>query len=408
MQVAAIKGSHLSPQQVRLWSLQAGNQAYRCMCSIVLDGPLEKERFLQALQQVAMRHEILHTVFHRVPEIDMPMQVVKDDLLPFCLDVSLEGLTVLEQDVQMHTYTEAALGLAFNLAQGPLFHLYLLRLSPQHSVLLVSLSALCADAATLKHLICEVCQTYLVNEELIKDEPDNTEALLEYADIGAWQQSLLQEEDALEAQAYWRELDPTKFSTRLPFEDHSHAEHTFSEENMLIGKNLEVAFRPHNFPIPLNSKLENQLHALAQCFGVSPEVVLLTCWQIVLGRLTRDANVVVGVVCDGRHYNELETALGLLTRVLPVSAPFEKEWSFSHALSQVGSTLEHVIEQQEYFTWDIFSTSPGESRSVARVLPLSFSTKYGRQTYMLVQYVSHWTSIIVVQNVLLSSCMFYN
>ena len=76
MQMAGLKGSHLSFQQVRQWSLQGESQGYRAQCTILLEGELDRDRLQMAVQEVVSRHEILRTVFRFVPGMEVPVQVV--------------------------------------------------------------------------------------------------------------------------------------------------------------------------------------------------------------------------------------------------------------------------------------------------------------------------------------------
>src|SRR6185312_3721340 len=151
MQPAAFKGFRLSLQQVRLWSWQRESQLYRALCAVRLEGKLDTGVFQQALQDVISRHANLRTIFHVVPGMEMPMQVVAARAEVSCPLICLEDLGEAEQAALLGERFAAAQQEPFDLEQGPLLRVELLRLSTQQHVLLLCLPALCADSATLKH-----------------------------------------------------------------------------------------------------------------------------------------------------------------------------------------------------------------------------------------------------------------
>ena len=69
MSAETVEGSRLSPQQSRLWSLQAlsGAGAYRVACSVAIEGNVDPSRLRRCLEQIVARHEILRTSFRRLP-----------------------------------------------------------------------------------------------------------------------------------------------------------------------------------------------------------------------------------------------------------------------------------------------------------------------------------------------------
>src|SRR5437764_13882873 len=101
MQTGALKGSHLSLQQARLWSLLQRSHAYHAQCVVLLEGRLRTKVLRDELQHMVKRHEILHTVFYRIPGMDEPMQVVAEDAELAYQEVSLEQLSSASQMAQL-------------------------------------------------------------------------------------------------------------------------------------------------------------------------------------------------------------------------------------------------------------------------------------------------------------------
>src|ERR1043165_2006215 len=77
MHEEVIQGFRLSPQQERIWRLEATQpNRFRTRCSVSVSGPLDIERFQQAVNDVIARHEILRTSFYFLRDRNDPLQVI--------------------------------------------------------------------------------------------------------------------------------------------------------------------------------------------------------------------------------------------------------------------------------------------------------------------------------------------
>ncbi|HLG65233.1 MAG TPA: amino acid adenylation domain-containing protein [Ktedonosporobacter sp.] len=356
----AVKGFRLSPQQARLWSIQQGGQVFYSQGSILLEGKLDREKLLQALRQVLKQHEILRTVFYSSAQSDIPMQVIIEDGTYSFVEADLIGLSDEEQHARIKAYLREMLQGPSNLEQAPLMRTTLLRLAPCTYMLLVSLPALCADAVTLQHLFVALSQIY----EEDAGEGDTTVEQLQYADTSTWLNSLLQTEEAQEQQARWRAMEIAQAAAwQLPFE------RRFSQG---AGETFEAQV----LEIPLKEEIAGKIVSEARRYQVAPTTFLLACWQSVLWHLSSEAELVVGVACDGRHYEELATALGPYTRFVPISTAFAQDPPFERALALVNNALNEAIELQDYFTWEACAPdAPGGREHAPLFFPLAFEAR---------------------------------
>lgn len=55
---------------------------------------------------------------------------------------------------------------------------------------------------------------------------------------------------------------------------------------------------------------------------------------------------------NGRKYEELQEALGLFAKYLPVHCHLEDSFKFSQVLQQVHESVEAINKWQESFTWE--------------------------------------------------------
>lgn len=318
-----IQGFRLSPQQQRLWLFQQDSTAYRAQCAILLEGNLNIEILKTALQTMCDRHEIFRTSFHRPPGIKLPLQAIASDSV---LEVQM---IELNQEA-IEAYCDQPL-LQINWEQSPLIQTTLVQLSLERHFLLIGLPAVCADAPTLHNLLHELCRCYAaqLQGEILEDEP------LQYADLANWQHDLLADEQTQAGREYWQKLDLSDLEKlQLPFTRCAVSD-----------------FAPQVFTQTICSDLSKKIAAIATDDQTSVSTLLLTCWQILLGRMTEQANVIVGMASDGRNYEELKATLGLLVKYLPLACQLKDHERFCDCLARVEESVGNAIARQEYFTW---------------------------------------------------------
>ena len=336
MQKEVVEGFQLSPQQKHLWSLCGDDRAtvYRSRCGVRLGGRLEKRALLEAVESVVRRHEILRTSFQRLPGMDVPLQIINEPAAVTIVETDLGGMEAPEQDAELEALFERAGRRPADFGQESLLHLSLIRLSPDSHVLLVSMPALCADAVGLKQLAHAFGRAYaacLDGAELLA-EP------VQYADLSEWQNELLTSEDTKAAREFWRRQDLSALhQLALP------GEKQLTEA---------AAFDPRYISFSPGPETAGRVAAVAGAHGVGTPVLLLACWQTLLWRLHGESDAVVCAAFDGRMFGELEEALGLFVKYLPVASRLEADLPFTEALRRADESMRDVSKWQECFSWE--------------------------------------------------------
>jgi amino acid adenylation domain-containing protein len=339
-----IQGYRLSPQQKHLWLLQQNDPTlpYRAQCDVAIAGHLNPEILIAAIEKVVQRHDILRTTFHCLPGMTIPLQVITDNNLLSIHKHDLSGFDSQEQEARIKALLQEAEGIRFDFEQRPILHLSLITLSPSLHRLLITLPALYADTATLKNLVSEISRTYvaeLYNKKL-SEEP------LQYILVSEWQNELLETEEAETGKEFWCKQDISNFLTlKLPF------------ENPSSGK---PAFKPQFITHTLAPEVVEKLEALASELDTSINVLLLSCWQILLWRITGQFNFLVATACDGRMDEELKGALGLFAKYLPISCQLEENLRFSEVLQRVDEAVREAYDWQECFDWEQISETTAQ------------------------------------------------
>ncbi len=337
-----INGFRLSPQQKYLWLLQQDSPAYRVQGAILIEGNFKIAFLKKALEKVSDRHEIMRTIFQRRAGLKLPIQVISDGSSVSWKCVDLSAVSPQNQEANLKDIFQQEKSAAFNLDKNPVWRLSLIALSSDRHILLVSLPALCADTRTLKNLVRELSQCYAacVRGEELSDE------VVQYVQFSEWQNELLEDEEAAEGKAYWNGQDFSALANlRLPFEKKP--------------SGLSAQFEPQSFKVKLELALVEKLEAIARQYNTSLSAFLLACWKILLWRLTGKSDITVGAAFDGRKYEELEPALGLFAKFLPLRSHLAENLSFAEVLEQVQQRDREACEWQEYFCREYLGDSSG-------------------------------------------------
>lgn len=200
------EGFRLSPQQMHLWSVQqTGHSApYLAQCAVLIEGPVDKERLEAALRGVFARHEIFRTTITCLPGTTIPAQVIAESGEPSgepsTESHDLSGLDFRERPAALEALLQAASEAPFDRDKSPPAHVSLVALSADRHMLFVTLSAFCADTATLTIFVRELSRLYsacLLGETLAAPA-------LQYADVAQWNNELLESADTNAGRDYWR------------------------------------------------------------------------------------------------------------------------------------------------------------------------------------------------------------
>jgi len=326
---AQSEGSRLSPQQRRLWSLQNGEVPFRSQCAVLIGGPLRREHLQRAAAAVTERHEILRTTFRRRAGMRIPLQVPNGVGSLHWTEMDLGGLSPEELDARVECLFREDRGQAVDLGVGPLGRWVLAAAGPERHILFFGLPALCADVNSLDTIVGDLVAHYSGGAALLEAEP------LQYADFAEWSAQLLLEEseEAAQAKAFWDKADPGAAGPlALPGE-------AGKTGDGLAAESVEVELEPG---------LRSRILLAARDAGVPLADYAFAAWAVLLGRLTGREDLLVGRVFSGRGYEDLQGAVGLFSRCLPVPLHLRPGTSFEALLEQTAGRVRQASEWEEY------------------------------------------------------------
>ncbi|WP_366934966.1 non-ribosomal peptide synthase/polyketide synthase [Pyxidicoccus fallax] len=325
----------LSFAQQRLWfldRLEPGSPFYNIPAALRLDGALDVEALGRALQELVHRHEALRTTFH-VHE-DAPVQAVHAHAeLPLPV-VDLGHLPEEEREARALKLAYEEAQKPFDLTRAPLLRTTLLRLSERRHVLLFTVHHIVADGWSIGVLIREVGALYPAFSTGL---PSPLEPLtLQYADYAAWQRGWLRDEVLDKQVAWWKQqLAGLPHALELPTDRPRPPVQTF---------------RGTNVPVRISGERMLALQALCRREGVTPFMVLLSAFHVLLSRYSGQDDIVVGSPIANRRQADLENIVGFFVNTLALRARLTPGMTFRELLAQVReSTLGAYTHQDVPF-----------------------------------------------------------
>ncbi|MEP7342690.1 MAG: amino acid adenylation domain-containing protein [Acidobacteriota bacterium] len=169
-----------------------------------------------------------------------------------------------------------------------------------------------------------MAKSYAANVEQ-RDEEEN-EAPVQYLMFSEWQRDLLVESE--QAQQEINQILAQAAALALPF------------EGKWPGGETREASSAVSFEIGADATAA--IKSLCLEYEVSIDAFLLTCWHLLLWRLTGEAGVTVWNQFDGRRFHELLGACGLFASYLPVFLRCSRGLSFAGALRKVQAEIREI------------------------------------------------------------------
>ncbi|NBD14048.1 non-ribosomal peptide synthase/polyketide synthase, partial [Corallococcus silvisoli] len=320
----------LSFSQQRLWFLDElvrGSPAYHIPVAVRLAGPLDIPALEHALATLVRRHETLRTTF--VSRDGVPSQRIASEAAVALRHVDVSGREAPAAETARVAQAEAER--PFDLETGPLMRVTLVKESDGEHVLVVVMHHIVSDGWSMGVMVREVAAAY---EARVKGESPAEGALeVQYADWAAWQREWL-EGGALEEQlGWWRQrLTGAPAALELPTDR---------------PRPVNPTFRSHTVTASLPRSLSQAVKELAKREGVTPFMVLLAGWQVVLAKHAGQEDVSVGTPIAGRQRVETEGLIGFFVNTLVLRTKVEGGRSFRELLGQVRETTLGAYAHQD-------------------------------------------------------------
>jgi len=313
--------------QQRMWFLCEFNRdipIYNVPIALHVDGALDVGAVEQACTRIVERHAVLRSVFQQVNgtlvQRVLPVHPVRAEVVDFP-GSEMDAVEWLRQEMSR----------PFDLAIGPLLRVQVGRVAEDASVLMISLHHIVFDRWSAENFHNELAQFYRAGHAGTQAQvPDLT---VQYADFARWQRTHLLSEDIDRQLDYWCKLladppPPLTLSAQRPRPEHRRYRGDFVE-----------------FDIP--SAIWEQVRTLGVRAAVTPFMVLLAAFQVVLAEAGGQRDFIIGTPIANRTTIELEPLIGFFANTLALRANLSGDPSFDELLTRVRKSAIDAYTNQD-------------------------------------------------------------
>lgn len=305
----------MSSAQKRLFMLheiEDLGSTYNMSEAIEIEGALDLARVEYAVKELVKRHECLRTSFHLVE--GKAVQVIEKET-----DVVVE----YEKDSSRSTKEIlSAFTRPFDLGNAPLMRMEIVKREENRYILLFDMHHIISDGMSVGIIIEEFSRLY-AGEEL-------PELRVQYKDYSEW----MEKRDLSGQREYWlKEFSGEIPVLELPLDYHRPQIQSYR------GKRVEGS---------INSETKKVIQTLCNRTGTTEYMVLLSAAMVLLGRYSRQEDIVVGTPIAARTHKDTERMVGMFVNTLAMRGYPEDNKSFKQFLLEMKDKCLKAGENQEY------------------------------------------------------------
>lgn len=295
MKSDSVIGSRLSSLQSALWARRrlCDDFPEKGVCCVRIIGRVDRFRLSRSINRVVARHEALRTSFLSASATEAPIQII-NSVTPVSLD---EGRFKVGA-------SQSAAGLSACLIEE----------TPDQHVLMLTAPILALDHTSYRRLLDEITAFY--SEDVIAEESEP----FQYADFADSEDEFFETETAGMGRAYWRSVLER---------DHDEAEHPVQPSSE---RHVSRATIERDSIIPLES--------LASRANAPLFAIFLSCSAILDGRIAGRPEPLITYCHPGRGCPELDAALGIFEKYLPIRPRLQSCGTFEELVTSVRDIIE--------------------------------------------------------------------
>ena len=308
----------LSFPQRELWEASAvpvADMANHICCLIEVRGLITPDDCRDAVQRVVERQEVLRLSF--LPGKDGPLQMIRrsgEANVRFRELSSAQGQPDAIEELEREIFSEP-----FDLMQGPLYRIEMLRRAVDDHLLVLAIHHAIADGWTLGVFVEDLCGAYLQGimnkREALPDVP------LSYSAWGAAERAFWQPAELEQRAAFWKSALAGARRLFTPLD---------STEPSSAGLHRSV--------FHISAEIGNAARELARRSGATLFSTLLTAFQAALSQWTGADDIVVGTPVANRNKQAVRETMGYCSGNVPLRGQVDGARPFSDALRAVQQT----------------------------------------------------------------------
>ncbi|HXL93381.1 MAG TPA: amino acid adenylation domain-containing protein, partial [Streptosporangiaceae bacterium] len=325
----------VSYAQRRVWfvgQLDPASPEFNVSTAWRIRGDLDTAVLRTALARLVARHQVLSTRIVTV-DGDPVCQAASGDFSWQERDRS--GQQGAAEEATAMTYVREEALRPFDVSVDPLLRVSVLRLGAGDVILLLVVHHLAFDGWSTGIFLRELAELYAAG--LDGRPAELPELPIQYQDFAAWQRDWLRDSHITGSVEYWRRqlagLQPVELPADFP-----------------RGKNRSWKGGSVEFELP--QEVTSCLRQLARDEQATPFIVLLSAFQLLVGRYAAVSDVAVGTPVAGRNMAETQSLIGLFFNAVVLRTDLSGDLTFGELVRRVRATaVDAYAHDQMPFEW---------------------------------------------------------
>ena len=304
---------------------EEGTDAYHIPYVARLDGQVDIDKLVSAVNQVVNRHSALKTVFVSDKNGNEYQQILNTDIVL--------RTTQLAGEAELAVQLKADIATVFDLTAEAPFRMHHYRVKEQgeeSQYLLFLWHHIAFDGWSTDLFLQELSEAYqaqLEQREAVLPPLD-----ISYGDYSVWQREYLQGEAGEEQLAYWERNLSGVETPGLPIDK--------PRPDQIDHTGRDLTFK-------LNSELSCQLRELAKARETTLYTVLLGAFYTTLAKLSGQSDILVGTPTDNRHHTQVQPLIGMFVNSLALRAQVEPSSSIEALIQQSHQVVAQAKAHQD-------------------------------------------------------------
>jgi len=312
----------LSSAQKRIYlsSTMSGEKSvlYNVPGGIILDKMPDLEKLEKCFNTLIERHEAFRTYFE-VVENDI-MQKIKNTI-DFKLDISAKIISPKELNQAFKEFVRP-----FDLSTAPLFRTQLVKLDNKKAALFLDMHHIISDGTSLSILVDELCKLY--NGESLP------ELKITYKDYAVWENEKLKSDAFKTAENFW----VNQFKDELPV---LNLPTNYPRPEMQL-------FKGNKIHTNINYDTTIKINELSQKLGITPYMLLLSAYYILLKKYSSQDDIIIGSPIVGRNHSETHNTIGMFVNTLPLRTTVASNLTIRDFIENVKNICLDSYQHQTY------------------------------------------------------------
>lgn len=322
-------------KRIYLASQVDGNSiVYNISGGVILNGKIDIKKLKDAFKIVIARHETLRTYFElQGTEV---IQKIADDVK---FDLEIEKSAEFKNlDNIFNDFVKT-----FDLSKAPLFRAKLVNFDNEKSALIIDTHHIICDGASITIFVDELCKLYNGNTL--------PELTITYKDFANYEHNQISSGALEEAEQYW--LD--KFKGEIPV------------LNMpsIYQRPVTQSFEGKKVYSVINSDTVSKINSIAKELHVTPYMIMLGAFYVLLSKYTSQTDIVVGSPVVGRDVASTYNLIGMFVNTLALREKIDNSLSFKSFVLALKDDLLNAYKYQTY-PFDILVDKLELKRDLAR------------------------------------------